>query len=344
MQSTTQDVEDIFCEALEIKAPGPRDLFLQQVCHDKPWLRRSVDAMLADHDQATRLFQKVAADLTLGEAAEDAPEAGDDCDLGTVIGPYRLVMRLGEGGGGVVYEAQQDTPVRRKVALKILRPGLDNRRVMKRFQAERQALELMEHPNIARVLDAGITSDGRPYFVMELVQGIKFTAYCRQNGLTLSERLQLLQQVCAAVQHAHQKGIIHCDLKPSNILVTQVEGVAIPKVIDFGIAKATAGTPSEWTHHGCPVGTPAYMSPEQLCGSKDIDTRSDVYSLGVIMYELLTGRAPFDKDEPSATGRQRSASAFCAGRAGPPFSIDPAKWRSSTPMERRFGLDRDDGS
>ena len=173
---------------------------------------------------------------------------------------------------------------------------------MNRFQAERQALELMEHPNIARVLDAGVTADGRPYFVMELVKGAKITLHCKEHGVPLASRLQLLQQVCSAVEHAHQKGIIHCDLKPSNILITLVEGVPVPKVIDFGIAKATAGTPSEWTRQGFPAGTPAYMSPEQIGGSKDIDTRSDIYSLGVILYELIAGGTPFDQEEPSKTG------------------------------------------
>lgn len=302
MVPTTKDEEDVFCEAVEIKDVSQREAFLQHACKSIPGLRQSVDAMLADHDQATRFLQTVAADLKFDKDAASSETAAPDRDIGTTLGPYLLARRLGEGGGGVVYEAQQESPVHRKVALKILKPGVDPHRVMKRFQAERQALELMEHPNIARVLDAGVTTDGRPYFAMELVQGTKITAHCTQHSLPLAARLQLLQQVCSAIQHAHQKGIIHCDLKPSNILVTIAEGQPIPKVIDFGIAKATASAPADWTVHGYPAGTPAYMSPEQIRGSKDIDTRSDIYSLGLIMYELLAGRPPFDKDEPSKTG------------------------------------------
>jgi eukaryotic-like serine/threonine-protein kinase len=301
-QTTTE--EEIFHRAMEIPDPARREEFLGQACIGDPVLRQSVDTMLADHAQATRLFQEVAAGFTLDESLPaDSPDlSGDDPDLGTTLGPYRLAHRLGEGGGGIVYEAEQETPVRRKVALKILKPGIDKWRVMNRFQSERQALELMEHPNIARVLDAGVTRDNRPYFVMELVRGTRITEHCAKHAVPLTARLQLLLQVCSAVQHAHQKGIIHCDLKPSNILVTLAEGAPVPKVIDFGIAKATAAAPSEWTRQGFPVGTPAYMSPEQISGSRDIDTRSDIYSLGVVMYELLAGRPPFDKDEPSKTG------------------------------------------
>jgi serine/threonine protein kinase len=302
MSPTTDDEENICCQALEIQDSAQREAFLRQACKSNPWLRQSVDAMLTDHEQATRLFQTVAADIAIDHSSDNIGELNVDRDLGTTIGPYRLLARLGEGGGGVVYQAEQEAPVHRSVALKILKPGLDHHRVMKRFQAERQALELMEHPNIARVLDAGVTPDGRPYFGMELVPGTKITAHCQNNALPLAARLLLVQQVCSAVQHAHQKGIIHCDLKPSNILVTLVEGLPVPKVIDFGIAKAIANSPSEWTLLGYPVGTPSYMSPEQLSGSRDIDTRSDVYSLGVIMYELVAGCPPFDMDEPSTTG------------------------------------------
>jgi eukaryotic-like serine/threonine-protein kinase len=303
MNQSTLDEKEIFYQAVEIHDASRREAFLREACKSDASLRQSVNALLADHEQATRLFQDVLTDFTLDPelAAGDAGGMTDDADLGTTIGSYSLVRRLGEGGGGVVYEAQQETPVHRKVALKIIKPGMDKLRVMNRFQAERQALELMEHPNIARVLDAGATRDGRPYFVMELVPGTKITEYCATLALPLTERLQLLQQVCSAVQHAHQKGIIHRDLKPSNILVTLVEGVAVPKVIDFGIAKATAGVPSEWTRQDCPVGTPAYVSPEQISGSRDIDTRSDIYSLGIVIYELLAGHPPFDNDEPSKT-------------------------------------------
>ena len=303
MEKTTTVEEEIFYEAAEIPDAERREEYLQQACKSDIRLRNSVDSLLAYHDRGTRLFQSVAADFRLdgNSAAEDEAPEGDNHDLGSTIGPYRLVQRLGEGGGGVVYEAEQDAPVRRKVALKILKRRTNNWRVMNRFQAERQALELMEHPNIARVLDAGATIDGRPYFVIELVRGTKITEHCIKHAVPLTARLQMLQQVCSAVQHAHQKGIIHCDLKPSNVLVTLVEGSPIPKVIDFGISRATADTSADWSRQGYPVGTPAYMSPEQIGGSKDIDTRSDIYSLGVIMYELLTGRPPFANEESTTT-------------------------------------------
>jgi serine/threonine protein kinase/tetratricopeptide (TPR) repeat protein len=217
---------------------------------------------------------------------------------GDVIGPYKLLQQIGEGGFGLVYMAQQQEPVRRRVALKIIKLGMDTRQVVARFDGERQALALMDHPNIAKMLHAGATDTGRPYFVMELVQGIKITDYCDQNNLSTRERLGLFVQICRAIQHAHQKGIIHRDIKPSNILVTLHDGVPVPKIIDFGIAKATQQELTEqtvFTHYGQFVGTPAYMSPEQAeMSGLDIDTRSDIYSLGVLLYELLTGKTPFD--------------------------------------------------
>src|ERR1035438_2776966 len=210
---------------------------------------------------------------------------------GDRIGRYRLLQQIGEGGCGVVYMAEQEEPVRRRVALKVIKLGMDTRQVVARFGAERQALALMDHPNIAKVFDAGATDAGRPFFVMELVRGIRITDYCNQNGLTTRERLELFIQVCQAVQHAHQKGVIHRDLKPSNILVTVNDGIAVPKVIDFGIAKATKGRLTGltlFTAFGQFMGTPAYMSPEQaVMTGVDVDTRSDVYSLGVLLYELL---------------------------------------------------------
>ena len=217
------------------------------------------------------------------------------------IGRYRLLQRMGEGGCGVVYLAEQEEPVRRRVALKIIRLGMDTENVIARFEAERQALALMDHPNIAHVLDAGATNLGRPYFVMELVRGVKITDYCNQHHLDLRQRLYLFIQVCRAIQHAHQKGVIHRDIKPSNILVSLHDGVAVPKVIDFGIAKATAGRLADnpaVTAYGQFIGTPAYMSPEQSeLGGVDVDTRSDIYSLGALLYELLTGRTPFDNKQ-----------------------------------------------
>ena len=220
------------------------------------------------------------------------------------IDRYRLLQEIGQGGCGVVYMAEQDEPVRRRVALKVIKLGMDTKQVVARFEAERQALAMMDHPNIAKVLDAGATETGRPYFVMELVRGIRITDYCDQNKLPTVERLKLFTQVCQAIQHAHQKGVIHRDIKPSNVLVTLHDGVPVPKVIDFGIAKATQGRLTDqtlFTAFEQFIGTPVYMSPEQAeMSGLDIDTRTDIYSLGVLLYELLTGRTPFDPGELSA--------------------------------------------
>jgi serine/threonine protein kinase len=218
---------------------------------------------------------------------------------GDRIGRYKLLEQIGEGGCGVVYVAQQEEPVRRQVALKVIKLGMDTRQVIARFEAERQALALMDHPNIAKVLDGGSTQTGRPFFVMELVKGVRITDYCDRNNLSTTQRLNLFIKVCQAIQHAHQKGIIHRDIKPSNVLVALHDGVAVPKVIDFGIAKATTGhwLTDKTVHTAIDqfIGTPAYMSPEQAELTRlDIDTRSDIYALGVLLYELLTGKTPFD--------------------------------------------------
>jgi len=256
------------------------------------------------------------------EKTELVSGAGVNVQPGECIGRYKLLQQIGEGGCGVVFMAQQEEPIRRKVALKVIKLGMDTRSVIARFEAERQALALMDHPNIAKVLDAGATEMGRPYFVMELVRGVKMTDYCDQHNLSMRARLNLFMQVCHAVQHAHQKGIIHRDIKPSNILVTMPDGPAtagVPKVIDFGIAKATSDQrltdKTLFTAFEQFMGTPAYMSPEQAgmspAAAGDIDTRSDIYSLGVLLYELLTGKTPFDAKELLAAGLDKMRRTIC---------------------------------
>ncbi len=294
----------LFALALEMPA-DKRDAFLKGACLGDPVLRQRVEVLLSSHDQPEPLpspdSPAVVATIKL-----DLPEAEDEA-VGKSIGRYKILENVGEGGCGVVYVAEQTEPLRRRVALKIIKLGMDTKAVVARFEAERQALAMMDYPNIAKVLDAGTTETGRPYFVMELVRGIKFTEYCDQNKLSTRERLDLFIKVCHAIQHAHQKGIIHRDIKPSNILVTLHDGVPVPKVIDFGIAKATVGqTLTEktvYTQLQQFIGTPAYMSPEQAeMSGLDIDTRSDIYSLGVLLYELLAGSTPFDAAELMSQG------------------------------------------
>jgi serine/threonine protein kinase len=293
---------DIFCDALAVPAPK-REAFLREACLGKTRLIEEVRSLLAAHGAADPEFLGTCAPALIDTGfVEPVPSEGP----GTDVGRYRLLEKIGEGGFGAVYMAEQRRPVRRKVALKIIKLGMDTRQVVARFEAERQALALMDHPNIARVLDAGATETGRPYFVMELVRGTPITQYCDENRATTTERLELFIQVCSAIQHAHQKGIIHRDLKPSNVLVTLHDGRPVPKVIDFGIAKAMHGGLTDktvFTRYHEFLGTPAYMSPEQaeLTGL-DIDTRSDIYSLGVLLYELLTGRTPFDVKEVLSGG------------------------------------------
>ena len=289
--------------ALEL-GPAERAAYLDEACAGDAALRQQVEDLLRAHAAAEGFLEAPPAGLGAPRTARVTVHLTER--PGDKIGHYKLLQQIGEGGCGVVYMAEQEEPVRRRVALKILKLGMDTKQVIARFEAERQALALMDHPNIAKVLEAGATETGRPYFVMELVRGIKITDFCDEHKLSTQERLKLFIQVCQAIQHAHQKGIIHRDIKPSNILVTINDGVPVPKVIDFGIAKATQGRLTDqtlFTAFEQFIGTPAYMSPEQaVMTSLDIDTRSDIYSLGVLLYELLTGKTPFDQQELLAAG------------------------------------------
>ena len=326
MSRPALDIKAIFNEALEIDAPEERAAYLDRACDGNPEARARVEALLTALGEAGGFLQPPSpppedattalgdsagsrvqpiADPTLDHAAE--PEIDPTIHVarpisegpGTQIGPYKLREKIGEGGMGVVYLAEQTEPVRRRVALKIIKPGMDTAQVVARFEAERQALAMMDHPSIAKVFDAGATDTGRPFFVMELVKGVPITEYCDTVHLTPKERLELFIPVCAAVQHAHQKGIIHRDIKPSNVLVAMQDGKPVPKVIDFGIAKATEQRLTErslFTQHGAIVGTLEYMSPEQAeMSAMGVDTRTDVYALGVMLYELLTGTTPLER-------------------------------------------------
>ncbi len=344
MKDDVRTPKEIFDQAYEIASPVERQAYLDQACTDAPGLRQKVEALLQAFDDAGSFLQKPAFEASsmapfdpnstiIEQASDREPETTDDQGSGirnqetgnpnpdsrfTIpascsIGPYRLIRKLGEGGMGTVYLAEQDRPIRRQVALKIIKPGMDSAPVIARFEAERQALTMMDHSSIARVYDAGTTasepggvSPGRPYFVMELVKGVPLTRFCDENKLTLRDRLSLFEQVCQAIHHAHQKGIIHRDIKPSNVLVTTQDGKPVPKVIDFGLAKAIEQSLTEQpllTQFGAVLGTPVYISPEQAdVGGAGVDTRTDVFSLGVLLYELLTGTTPLDGSKLRVVG------------------------------------------
>lgn len=306
--------EELFARAAEMADESQRQQLLDRACAGQQERRRLIEALLKSSRQADAFFEHTQArvqDSTERELTFMLPHLIGPTALGATplvsrIGRYRLLEKIGEGGCGVVYTAEQQEPVRRRVALKIIKLGMETRSVIARFEAERQALAMMDHPNIARVFDAGATDRGSPYFVMELVDGVKITDYCDQHRLSLNQRLDLFITLCHAIQHAHHKGVVHGDVKPSNILVTTQDGSPLPKVIDFGISKATEihlVDRALFTAYTQFVGTPTYMSPEQAqMGGMDIDTRSDIYSLGVLLYELLTGHTPFDSKALLSSG------------------------------------------
>ncbi len=298
MNETADRTESIFAAAVALVSAEQRAAYLDQACAGDPALRRQIEGMLQAHEQAGHFLDRPAPEPEPSPETVGYVPAAEQ--VGTVIaGRYKLLEQIGEGGMGTVWVAEQTEPVRRKVALKLIKAGMDSKSVLSRFEAERQALALMDHPNIAKVLDGGTTEAGRPFFVMEYVKGLPFTQYCDDARLSIAERLALFVPVCQAVQHAHQKGIIHRDLKPSNILICLYDGQPVPKVIDFGLAKAMHQPLTEhtlYTAHGVMMGTPLYMSPEQAeVNNLDVDTRTDIYSLGVILYELLTGTTPLER-------------------------------------------------
>jgi serine/threonine protein kinase len=302
MHNGVQRIDELFWEAAQLAPGEERDSYLARVCGEDRALRQRLEHLLQVQPKVESFLERPFAGPDPLSTIDESPAE----EPGTQIGPYKLLEQIGEGGMGLVFMAEQTRPLRRRVALKVIKPGMDTRHVVARFEAERQALALMDHPNIAKIHDAGATDSGRPYFVMELVRGVPITEFCDQRRLTTRQRLELFVTVCQAVQHAHQKGIIHRDLKPSNVLVTLHDTVAVPKIIDFGIAKATTQPLTErtlFTNFAQMIGTPLYMSPEQAeMNGLDVDTRSDVYALGVLLYELLTGTTPFESQTLKKVG------------------------------------------
>ena len=331
------DIESILIEALRRNNAEDRVAYLEATCGINTELRGEMDSLLHAYEDEKSLLE-APSDL-LQEPVAPIAEAP-----GTVIDKYKLLEKIGEGGMAVVHMAEQEKPIRRKVALKIIKLGMDTKQVIARFEAERQALAMMDHPNVARVLDAGATDTGRPYFVMDLVPGLSITEYCNKNRLSIEERLMLFISVCNAVQHAHQKGIIHRDIKPSNIIVTRHDGQPVPKVIDFGIAKATNQQLTEktlFTRYAHIIGTPAYMSPEQAeLSDLDVDTRTDIYSLGILLYELLIGTTPFAEEQLREAGYLQMQKIICEAELTKPSTklstlgealTDIAKWHNCSP-------------
>ncbi|MHC4677182.1 MAG: serine/threonine protein kinase, partial [Planctomycetota bacterium] len=301
MSAEHKDERAVFKAALKITSPTERFAYLKRACGGDAELLARVEALLKAHEEAGDFLKPpaIGSDVTLDSSPViEGP--------GTKIGHYELLELIGEGGMGLVYLAEQKEPVRRKVVLKIVKPGMDSKQVIARFEAERQVLAILDHPSIAHVFDAGTTETGRPYFVMEYVKGLSITRYCDEKKLSIEQRLRLFEQVCEGIHHAHQKGIIHRDIKPSNILVSVHGDKAVPKIIDFGIAKAITQPLTDKTlvtFQGQLLGTPEYMSPEQVdLATQDIDTRSDIYSLGVVLYELLAGVLPFEEESFARVG------------------------------------------
>jgi serine/threonine-protein kinase len=301
MVAKPNNIEMIYNAALEKRSRTERSAYLNAACAQDPTTRARIEELLTAHDKAGDFLE--APIFVTCATLDDSPLTEGS---GTIIGRYKLLEKIGEGGMAVVCMAEQERPFRRKVALKIIKLGMDTKSVIARFEAERQALAIMNHPNIAKVLDAGATETGRPYFVMELVKGTSITEYCDKNKLSTTERLELFIQVCHAVRHAHENNIIHRDIKPSNVMVTLHDDRPVPKVIDFGIAKATSQRLTEktlFTRYAQMIGTPAYMSPEQAeMGDSEIDMRTDIYSLGILLYEILTGTTPFSEEELRKVG------------------------------------------